>query len=287
MFLGAAGKPLTGMLKEVAKEFNGAAAAATEFGIRAKAIDPDTILGRTARAVDISAYQTEGASDFWAGMMGLPTIKEMERAEKDHLDFMRASVERHRRRQAEESARFQADPIATFATAAHKGVMDLYDSVAGKSIETAKVAFSQSKSFYEKAAEHSRQIRKEQARSLAENSKALDSLKVKEQKVQEDRLAAVVDAQQKMREAIAGGISGGSTAEDLAFLKKQENERIAAEATESFGRDRGFEEFKGVKEHSKRIEQISTEQKELQRQQLEVAKRMEAAQRAAAPIKKA
>lgn len=199
------------------------------------------------------------------------------------LERGREAAARERAQRGQDLARMQAEREKAAKQGIEKRDVNAVDQSAEAKAKAAQKQFDTDKDNLEK-------LKKKDDELTRERMKLGADLAIARVRQEGRATEAVAEAQKKMQKEIASGVTGATAENDLSYMRKQESERIAAEAAQNFRAERGFDVEVDTSEGdriNKRIEQINTEQKELQKQQLEVAKRMEAAQRAAAPIKKA
>lgn len=260
MFMEQAGRPLIPMMKRVTKEVSEATTAFNEFGLSARKLGTDSFLGNLANFFDVSEHLTDEDMD----ILGLGKIfKKQERAQAQLNEDMQAYVA------AQKRAKKRGEELP--------GSLEEKKQIEQqKKFEEEERQRAKTQAIAEKFVSEQEARRADDYAAAAEaNENRIDQLK--KQHIQEqDRLATEKATKRhellkRLERDVAAGPGSFSQGDDVAFLAKQENARIAKEAVLNLENDGGaqIETTIAQQEASERrlaeIEQLQREANEQRR----------------------
>lgn len=263
MFLEGAGKPLIPLVKAMTAELTNAASAFDTFGFSAKRAGTDTAIGFVANLVDVVSELPEPTQDWLTEIFGYPTQAELDQ----RLADTNAAMEAHIAEQKKMRERGEALP----------GSLEEKKQIEQqKKFEEEERQRAKTQELAEKFAREQEARRADDYAAAAEaNENRIDQLK--KQHIQEqDRLATEKATKRhellkRLERDVAAGPGSFSQGDDVAFLAKQENARIAKEAVLNLENDGGaqIETTIAQQEASERrlaeIEQLQREANEQRR----------------------
>ena len=258
-FLDSAGKPLIPVLKSITQELTNATNAA-KGGLSARQLGTDSLIGAVANLVDLTKFQTEGASDFWASVLGLPSQAEMDQMLSDQNDQMRAHVERQKRMRG----RSEALPGSLDRKLIDERWAEMEEMHKKQQAAEKAVAADTEKSREEQLDA----IKRQQDKQIA-----LENRVHQMRKQHHSEIASIQQAEmqrydrmiQRVLQDTASGPGSFSQGDDVAFLAQQENARIAKEAVLNLELEGGTEVKRDI-ERRKAAEEKLAEIKKLAEQ---------------------